>query len=362
LALAAVAIVGVATGCGEDDGKVCAQSLCDPGEAPVCDGFQIRRCAAGGKSYSYSDCGAQERCSGGACVPRACTTPGEASCVSPKSVKLCKEDGSAFETIACGSGETCRDGACVPETCVGAGDRCTNGGFLRCVTAAWQQTNCAGGEVCVQEGTTARCRAPVCTPMSARCDGATALSCDARGRSETATACAEACRSGRCQVEVCDDGGDTDVVDTSDGSETTDTVNLASEVIFTLNGVTSTFDQNAFVTFDAGARTLTVKASKSTRSVAIQFAPANATLSGTFSSEVFNPVKVTVCYDAGGGVAGTFSRCEGAFTHESTAYSVQITKNEGAGGRFEATFEATLVDKNTDAIKLEDGQVGVKYR
>ena len=361
-ALALVVMASLAPGCGEDDGKVCAQSLCDPSEAAVCDGFQVRRCAAGGKAYTYSDCGGQERCSSGACVPKQCTTPGQSTCLSPKSVQLCKEDGSTFETITCGTGETCRDGACIPETCVGAGDRCTNGGFLRCVTAAWQQTNCAGGEVCVQEGTTARCRTPVCTPMSAVCDGSTAKACDARGRVETATECAEACRSGRCQVEVCDDGGTTDVVDASDTTDTTDTANLASEVIFTLNGVTSTFDQNAFVQFDPGARTLTVKASKSTRNLQITFAPANATLSGTFSSDVFNPVKVTVCYNAGGGVAGTFSRCEAAFTHESSAYSVQITKNEGTGGRFEATFEATLLDKNTDAIKLEDGQVGVKYR
>jgi hypothetical protein len=155
-------------------------------------------------------------------------------------------------------------------------------------------------------------------------------------------------------------GGDTsmEVTDTADTSEVIGEPD--SEILFTLNGQAQTFDISAVALFDAGDRQVTVKASKSTRRLELRFNPANMTIQGTFSSEIFNPVKVLVCYDDGGEPAGFFD-CEG-FTHRSVAYDVVVTRNDGQGGRFEATFETTLEDVNTDTITLTAGQINVRYR
>jgi len=161
---------------------------------------------------------------------------------------------------------------------------------------------------------------------------------------------------------VCGVDGTTDVVDTSDAGDTSDgeTSEAKSQILFTLNGVASTFDLSAFATFDSGKRTVTIHAQKSTRELQLKLVPAPLTVSGTFSSEVFNPVKVVVCYDEGGTPAG-FEECEG-YTHRSVAYDVEITRNDGVGGRLVGTFSATLEDKNTDTIQLQAGEIDVKYR
>ncbi len=350
--------------CG-DDGPSCAKTLCDPAtHGEVCVGQAVRTCSADGTRYEYTQCGNQSRCDAGACVARVCTTIGQSTCISPTAAQRCVEDGSKFETTPCAVGELCKDGVCAPSECGTEPDRCTTKGYLTCAAGTFTQETCAVGTVCMTtaEGR-AFCGAPICTPQTARCDGDTALLCDARGTSETATVCAanEVCRGGHCQVEVC---GDVPETDTQGGdTQTPDTVEPEpeSQVVFTLNGATTTFDQSAYASFDAGERMLVVKSSKSTRDLEIRFKPANTTVIGTFSSTVFNPVKVLFCYDAGGS-AGVVDDCPGGFTHQSKDFEVTITRNDGPGGRFEATFTATLEDENRDTIQLLNGQVGVKYR
>lgn len=361
-ALAALALV--AAGCSEDDGAQCVSTVCDPAtHGEVCVGQAIRTCAPDGKSFRYQQCGGQSRCDAGECIPRVCTTIGQSSCLTPTSVQRCADDGSKFETIPCATGELCKDGACVPDECESEPDRCTNKGYLTCVAGAWSQETCPVGQLCSVTGDgRAQCRAAVCTPQVARCDGNVAKVCDARGTAESETPCggAEVCREGHCQAAVCGDTGAPDASD-ADVVETADTNEPESQVVFTLNGATTTFDQSAYASFDGAERALIVKSSKSTRDLEIRFQPANATVSGTFSSEVFNPVKVIACYDSGGS-AGAVDNCPGGFTHQSSAYEVVVTRNDGPGGRFEATFTLTLEDENRDTIQLLNGQIGVKYR
>lgn len=350
-------------GCG-DDAK-CARELCDPASfGAVCVGHAVQTCAPDGQRFIYTACGDQQRCDAGACVARQCTTLGRSTCATVTSVERCKDDGSGLETIACADDETCKDGACVPTVCAGEADRCTDHGLVRCQDNAWVQDNCAAPQLCVVSGGgTARCTAPVCTPEARRCDGDTVKVCDARGMSETTEACAggEVCVDGGCQVAVCGVDG----ADTSDAGDTTDTIDgetsePKSQILFTLNGVASTFDLSAFATFDSGKRTVTIHAQKSTRELELKLTPAPLTVSGSFSSEVFNPVKVVVCYDEGGSPAN-FEECEG-YTHRSVAYDLEITRNDGVGGRLVGTFSATLEDQNTDQIQLQAGQIDVKYR
>ena len=365
-ALVAAPAAFTLAGCGEDDGNPCVQSLCDAAShGAVCVGHAVQTCAADGRSFVYTACGAQQRCAGGVCVARECTSLGEATCLSPTTVERCRDDGSGYDSIPCGAEDICKDGACVPSVCAGAGDRCTNGGFVTCTDAAWVQENCPVGQLCELGGSgAARCVPKACPAETRRCDGDSVRICDARGGAETVLACAsgEVCVDGVCQAAVCGGGGATDA-DITDGVDTIDTAETSepdSEILFTLGGVATTLGQSAFATFDAGDRRLTVKASQSLRSLEIRFEPANATVSGAFSSEVFNPIKVLVCYDSGQSPAD-FSDCEG-FTHRSTAYAVTVTRNDGPGGRFEATFTATLEDQNTDTIQLQSGQINVKYR
>lgn len=361
--VAALVAPSAIAGCGGDDGDECVERLCEAStHGAVCVGHAVQTCAPDGRSYLYAACGAQQRCEAGACVARACTTLGEATCLSPTSAQRCRDDGSGFDTIACGGEELCKDGACVPSVCAGAGERCTNGGFLTCQSAAWVQDNCPVGQLCELSGSgDARCVPRSCVPEARRCDGDSVRVCDARGGVESVEACArgEVCVEGFCQPPVCGAGDtpDAEVVDTVDTAETSEP---DSEILFTLSGAATTLGQSAFATFDAGDRQLTVKASQSLRSIELRFAPANATVSGVFSSEIFNPVKVLVCWDSGE-AAADFDDCAG-FTHRSATYDVTVTRNDGPGGRFEATFTATLEDENTDTIQLQSGQINVKYR
>lgn len=366
----AMAVIAAAwsAGCGDDGDGQCVTTLCDPqSHGAVCVGHRVQTCAADGKRFTYRECGTQERCdqSSGSCVQRACTNLGRASCASVTEIERCADDGSGFSRISCGQGEICRDGACVPSSCTNEADRCSDNGVLACEQGSWVQSNCPVGQVCaVGDNGLARCQAPLCVPEARRCGSdEVALICDARGTVEAVVACAarESCVDGVCQATVCGGGGDTvDVSEVDDTAGETEVSEPESRIVFTLNGRVETFDISAFAAFDAGAREVRVRASKATRSLELRLSPANMTVQGTFSSEVFNPVKVLICYDDGGAAAG-FADCEDA-THRSTAYEVVVTRNDGTGGRIEATFSATLEDVNTDTLALTAGQINVRYR
>lgn len=351
----------LAVGCGGDDtGAPCVDTVCVAGEAAICSGQEVRTCAADGKRFVYTSCSSQQRCQDGACVPKQCTTIGQATCASPTSVRRCADDGGGFTTTDCTSGETCRDGACVPTACTSsAPDRCTTHGHLKCVNGAWSQSTCPTTQVCSLDGTVARCLPTRCTPWAARCDGDTALLCDARGATEVATVCGddEVCREGRCQARVC---GDTTVADATDTTDT-DVVSTTSQLLFTLNGTVVSFDQNAYAEFDAGARRLTIRASRNNDFLELYLQPSTATVDGSYSSEVFNPVRLIACYKGVGPTASSLD-CPAGTTHQSSAYAINITRNDGTGGRIVGTFSLTVRDTNSDTLTLSGGQIDVRYR
>ena len=361
LAVSVFGLVAALVGCGEEDsGPPCVDQICTSGEAAVCSGQAVRTCASDGRSFSYAACSAQQRCDAGACVPKQCTTIGQATCASPTSVRRCADDGAGFTTTECASGETCRDGTCAPTVCATSEpDRCTTNGFLRCASGSWTQSTCPNNQVCALDGTVARCLPAQCSPLAKRCDGDTAKTCDARGASEVAETCGEeqVCKDGRCQLRLCGETIVNDVSDTSDG----DVAPTTSQLLFTLNGSVVTFDQNAYADFDAGQRRLTMRATRNTDFLELYLQPSNATVDGSYSSEVFNPVRLTACYK-GVGPVGNFTDCPAGTTHKSSAYVITITRNDGAGGRIVGTFTLTLADINTDTITLDAGQIDLRYR
>lgn len=359
LGLLLVLVLVAACG-GDESGDPCVDTVCVPGEAAVCSGQAVRACSSDGKAFTYTECSSQQRCEAGACVPKQCTTIGQSTCATVTSVRRCADDGSGFTTVECGSGETCRDGACAPTACTSSdADRCTTNGTLKCVSGAWAQATCPANQLCSLDGVVARCLAARCTPWATRCDGETALTCDARGATEVATLCGEdeVCKDGRCQLRVCGETIINDVGDTTDG----DTTPVTSQFLFTLDGAVQTFDQNAYADYDGGSRQLTIRASRTNDFLEIYLKPSNATVDGSYSSEVFNPVRLIACYK-GIGPAATFEDCPAGTTHKATAYAINITRNDGAGGRVLGTFTLTLSDINTDTITLSGGQIDVRYR
>lgn len=363
LSILIAALTLTATACGEDDAKTCEATVCDPAtHGKICVGHAIQTCSSDGKAFAYDDCSSQQRCEAGACVPRACTRLGYATCATVTTVERCKDDGSGEETIPCPADTTCRDGACLPGGCRESDpDRCTTNGYVSCESANWVQNNCPVGDVCsVNADGVAGCNPAICAPDSRRCDGNVAKVCDVRGAFELSVPCedGDVCVAGVCQAEVCGVVTPTEVSDTVGEAEVAEP---ESRIVFTLNGVANSFDISAFAQFVAGQRLVQVRAGKAQKVLELQFKPATMTIAGAFKSDVANPTRVVVCYDDGGADPGFTGDCAG-FTHRSTAYDVLVTTNEGEGGRFEASFSATLEDKNTDTIALTAGQVNVKYR
>lgn len=366
LALSALALGG----CGEDSVASCVASLCDPTEAATCSGNDVRRCV-GGTAYSYTSCGAQQRCdaSGAAatCVPRQCTTLGVATCRTPTMIEQCREDGSGVDTFDCGTGERCIDGACVPQVCGADPDVCTTNGFLRCASGAWQTSGCAPGQICSLAAGVASCGPRVCAPGTHRCVDAgastSARACNALGTLETGTTCGagEVCVEGRCQDEVC--GVDTPDATGSDASDAADAPEPEAQITFKLGGQTFVMNQSAFAAFDEGTRALTLRGARSSRELHIILENARSTLTGHFTDTEFSTVRVVVCWNDGGQTQ-TFDRCPEGFTHQSSAYVVDITTNPGPNlpGRVVGTFSATVNDQNGDPTAIVDGNFSLGFR
>ena len=363
----------VLAACGDDTPTNCVATLCDPATFVAdCDGHQVRRCDPSGKRYTYQDCASQQYCStssgAAVCVPRVCTTIGVSTCLSPTQTQRCNDDGSARETADCAPGDTCRDGQCVPTDCTGLPNVCTTNGFLHCDLGQWTPTACDPGEVCLTSQAGVRCAAPICTPEARGCDGTSEAVCDARGTSETKTACSktESCVDGRCVPSVCGQSTNpTDVSDTTDTSDVTDTetTTVNAQIKMTLDGVLTVFEQNAKANYDSGPNELVIQAAKSQRKFVIHLVPIDPTKASTFDSTIFSPTHIYICY-ADGISDGGFLDCGDGFSHKADAWLLTITHNDGpgVGGRLQGTFKATLRDKNTLPTEIVGGTFDVPYR
>lgn len=247
--------LGDATGAaGADQGSV----SCVPGTAR-CDGANVRRCDASGASETTErTCSSAAACADGTCVTGACTanalfcddqdlrqcdargqsstlvqrcapgtycrddqasascstqacSPGSAVC-SGSVVTTCLGDGSgpkpggvdcADSKQACYKGE-CRDVACAPGTRL-----CQHDDVYLCGDNGTDLTlwaDCQMGEVC--DGDLAACRAKLCEPGRAQCDGSRAVTCNDFGSawlpdSKDCSVDGQLCVAGTCKPSVC---------------------------------------------------------------------------------------------------------------------------------------------------------------
>lgn len=359
-----LALAGFA-GCGDGDGgEACVARLCDPATFGTrCLGASLWRCADDGLSHVFSPCNAQERCDGSVsparCTVRACANPGVSTCVNAVERETCLADGSGRQRESCPSGESCRDGACVASNCIGSEDRCTTNGFLRCVSGMWQQTTCPRGEVCVAAGGVPACAAPRCVPNGVRCEDRKVYVCDGLGASEEAFPCAdgEICVAGVCQRPVCGV-----VAPTEDASGGGEVIEAPAEIRLSVGGVVESLTLDAQATYTQVGRRLTLTARRGLKQLQINLAPITEVATGAWDSEIFNPTKVTACWNDGGGSEAGVGDCEAPYTHASSTWKVSITKNGGLGARVEGTFAFDMADINRDPLAVRDGSFSVVYR
>lgn len=112
---------------------------------------------------------------------------------------------------ACGASQVCVAGTCLSRECTAGARECAGDTLLICNASGTdrEETDCTlDQKICTGDAATSGCTTRVCTPNDARCDaaGGNVVSCDARGASETTTACSEGteCLNGAC-IDPCAD-------------------------------------------------------------------------------------------------------------------------------------------------------------
>lgn len=137
-----------------------------------------------------------------------------------------------------------------------------------------------------------------------------------------------------------------------------------SRITFKLNGVNNDFDVAGGAFYVAGgddAKLFKVSANKGTRKIEINILPVEPFAVGTWSDSVFSEVGVLICYNDGTG-AVELPSCPVGFTHESIAYDVTVTTNNGPDSRVEGTFTATFQDSVGGTLELTEGVFDVLHR
>lgn len=162
----------------------------------------------GDPCVANADCATGFLCAAGRCVLPAnlggCE-PARKRC-NGSDVEVCGADGLGWSLVtACPTG--CSGGACRPQACSPGARRCEGDAAEACTPSgdAWALV-----QICPShcDATTGQCKAPLCTPFSARCDpsGANAvLTCDSFGAAYASTPCgsAKVCDGGRCLDVIC---------------------------------------------------------------------------------------------------------------------------------------------------------------
>lgn len=267
-----------------DNARYCATDVCTQG-APACNGNIATTCNADGSGYlaGGTDCGDNQRCVSGTCLPVICTantyfcdggnvyrcgsdgttsslfsacsaaqycqeglsycladvcTGGQPSC-NGELVSTCKADGSGPEDggTACPSGQTCANGACAPIVCDPNAYFCLDDNVERCnaLGTAWSRYwTCTTAQFCDVSGTTPLCRENVCNATQAACDGEAIAVCDASGGGYASSGTDCAATDQVCNLSAC---VDQDVVVVGAGA--TGTAQASSYAYFNLYSVTS---------------------------------------------------------------------------------------------------------------------------
>lgn len=202
------------------DAGVCKPLVCEAGTV-ICDGNLLVTCDELGAEVTVQACSETAACVAsaagcvcvdGACEARVCT-PGAGRCVGA-AAQSCSADGLGYEDpVTCDADELCVAGACLERRCTAGTRECIGETLVVCNADGTNrtETDCAASEqLCTATGAGAACSPRVCEPDSVGCevDGATVLTCDARGAVLTATRCATGtyCNGGACLDQLCAPG------------------------------------------------------------------------------------------------------------------------------------------------------------
>jgi hypothetical protein len=195
------------------ENNACVAVVCDAGQK-FCSEGTVMQCSASGTSFtSTMVCGPTEHCDEEAqgCTLNICT-PNTTSCDGTV-LKTCNADGSGFlseETDCTDSDQVCFNNACRAQICEADAPYCKNGESYTCQDlGSREQLNddCNTLEYC-DDGV---CKARVCTPNQAVCDGDVTGVCKADGSgvdTSEGTDCGalddQVCWNGACEALLCD--------------------------------------------------------------------------------------------------------------------------------------------------------------
>jgi|GEM_PF-2841551 len=179
-----------------------------------------------------------------------------------------------------------------------------------------------------------------------------------------------------CGDDGASSGDDTATSDDTTASDvTTDTADTAaadtipplekiSKITFKLGGVNNTFDVNGEADYipngDPGNQ-FKISADKGTRKIEINVLPVEEFVVGHWNDTEFSEVGVLICYNDGSGVR-ELPTCPVGFTHESIAYDLTISENNGTGSYVQGTFTGTLQDADGNTVDITEGVFDVKHR
>jgi hypothetical protein len=139
--------------------------VCDP-SIRWCDGNTRYWCEGG--TVHMEECGEDEVCHAGECVPKQCV-PGETQCTGDGRIMTCDETGTGYsEPQSCPDGQICEDGVCVDVICTPGDSYCVGtDAEMRCndLGTAWEEIACGASYICdINE-----CRLQICPAGMRQC-------------------------------------------------------------------------------------------------------------------------------------------------------------------------------------------------
>jgi hypothetical protein len=179
----------------------CQEPVCQPGDFSCSAGF-LQECTAEQTGFTdIENCGSQAACDANAGRCADPCEPGAVRCnTTSGDLEECVDPLVGWQTIGdCVSGPLCdaENRTCRDPVCPAAGQRrCETRGQNPVITQCSVGrdvfnvvTTCAAGQICDAQNN----ECDVCQPNSRRCEGGTLVVCDARGQTESRSACASGC-------------------------------------------------------------------------------------------------------------------------------------------------------------------------
>lgn len=193
--------------CGAEETCVegdCLPWECEP-EADFCSRNAVLTCADDGLSSTEKEpCADDEYCDAteAICVVGVCA-PSEPTCEG-NVIRTCNADGSGYEAggISCGSGTSCDAAMCQDHTCTPRATYCQGQEVKLCAENGLSSSvvDTCVDQTCVQSGSDAACQG-ICEPGQTQCDGNSVQRCGSEGQFSPGTACDSSspyCVAGAC--------------------------------------------------------------------------------------------------------------------------------------------------------------------